>query len=334
MARTALQLSAAQVTWVTAGVNGDLILLETTTPSTISGSGQIYVKSSDHLLYYQDTNGVESVIETSTSGANTALSNLASVAINAVLIPASAAGLDFGSTAKPWKDIWLAGSSGTPGTNQFKITGASTSGVRTITLPDASTTIPVATQVLTFAGPTSARTITFPDASITVARTDAANTFTGNQTFSAIVLGANGQISMANTASAGDATGPTTSSFNSGYSSSAIGDLVYLDSSDTWQKADATTSAATKGGFLGVALSVAASGAALKVALPGSFIFAAAWNLATVGAPIYMSTAGSITLTPPSSTDNAIRVIGWVVASGSGSTKIWFQPSPDYITHT
>lgn len=75
------------------------------------------------------------------TGATTALDNLASVAINAALIPASAAGLDFGSTTKPWKDIWLAGSSGTPGTNQFKITGASTSGVRTITLPDASGTL-------------------------------------------------------------------------------------------------------------------------------------------------------------------------------------------------
>src|SRR6185436_12387558 len=66
---------------------------------------------------------------TDSTKATKALDNLASVAINAALIPASAAGLDFGSTAKPWKDIWLAGSSGTPGTNQFKITGASTSGV-------------------------------------------------------------------------------------------------------------------------------------------------------------------------------------------------------------
>lgn len=86
--------------------------------------------------------GVTSAIQTQFSGkASTALDNLASVAINAALIPATAAGLDFGSTAKPWKEIWFAGSSGTPGTNQFKLTGASTSGVRTITLPDASITV-------------------------------------------------------------------------------------------------------------------------------------------------------------------------------------------------
>lgn len=52
---------------------------------------------------------------------------------------------------------------------------------RTLTL-FGNTTVPVATQQLTFAGPTAARTITFPDAAITVARTDAANTFTGVQT--------------------------------------------------------------------------------------------------------------------------------------------------------
>lgn len=53
---------------------------------------------------------------------------------------------------------------------------------RTLTL-FGSTTVPVASQQITFAGPTAARTITFPDAAITVARTDAAQSFTGAQTF-------------------------------------------------------------------------------------------------------------------------------------------------------
>jgi len=68
--------------------------------------------------------------------ATVALDNLASVAINTALIPGTAGALDIGSTAKPWADIWFAGTSVTPGTNQFKITGASTSGVRTVTFPD------------------------------------------------------------------------------------------------------------------------------------------------------------------------------------------------------
>ena len=72
------------------------------------------------------------------AGATPALDNLAAVAINAALIPGTAGALDFGSTDKPWADMWFAGTSGTPGTNQFKLTGVSTSGVRTITAPDKS----------------------------------------------------------------------------------------------------------------------------------------------------------------------------------------------------
>lgn len=190
------------------------------------------------------------------------------------------------------------------------------------------------TNTLTLSG-TDSTTMTFPSTSATVARTDAANTFTGVQTITNLTLPTNGQILLTNPSSGGNSTGPTTSSFNSGYSSTAIGDLMYLDSSATWQKADADASATTYNGLLGVALSVAASAAPVLVALPGSFIFATAWNLATVGAPIYMSaTAGAITLTAPVTTDSATRIIGWVLASGNGTTKIFFNPSDDYITHT
>jgi hypothetical protein len=61
------------------------------------------------------------------------------------------------------------------------LTGGAT---RVITMPDANTTLPVVSQVLTISGPSAARTITVPDANFTAARTDAANTFTGTQTFS------------------------------------------------------------------------------------------------------------------------------------------------------
>lgn len=74
-------------------------------------------------------------------GANTALSNLASVAINTTLLPGSAGGVNLGSATLPFGDIFLAGTSGTPGTNNFRITGASTGGTRTITLPNASGTV-------------------------------------------------------------------------------------------------------------------------------------------------------------------------------------------------
>lgn len=58
---------------------------------------------------------------------------------------------------------------------------------RTLTL-SADTTLPIASQVLTFTGPTAARTITIPDANWTAARTDAGQTFTGIQTFAGAIL--------------------------------------------------------------------------------------------------------------------------------------------------
>ena len=74
------------------------------------------------------------------SGANISLSNLSGVAINEVLKPGTA-GLDFGTNTKPWGDIYVAGTSANPGSNMFRITGASSNGLRTITIPDASGTI-------------------------------------------------------------------------------------------------------------------------------------------------------------------------------------------------
>ena len=78
---------------------------------------------------------------TSLGGANTALSNLASVALNTALLPDAAAADDFGSATLPFKDIFIAGSSGTPGTNNFRLTGASTSGTRVVTLFNATDTV-------------------------------------------------------------------------------------------------------------------------------------------------------------------------------------------------
>jgi len=80
-------------------------------------------------------------------GANTALSNLASVAINTALLPVT--GIDLGSTAAPFRDVFFYGS-GTFSTTYFRFTGTPTS-TRVITVPDVSDTLVTlaATQTLT-----------------------------------------------------------------------------------------------------------------------------------------------------------------------------------------
>ena len=66
------------------------------------------------------------------------LDNLGTVALNEPLLPDAAAADDFGSATLPFKDLWFAGASGTPATNNFQITGTSTSGTRAMAFPDKS----------------------------------------------------------------------------------------------------------------------------------------------------------------------------------------------------
>lgn len=117
------------------------------------------------------------------SGATTALDNLASVSISASLIPQSAK--DLGAAATAWKDLYLYGS-GTFGSHSLKLTGTPT-GNRTVTLPDSDTKIAISSQQLTWSGPTASRTYTLPDAAATLARTDTGQTFTGNNVFSGYI---------------------------------------------------------------------------------------------------------------------------------------------------
>jgi hypothetical protein len=64
--------------------------------------------------------------------------------------------------------VVLAGRAG--GTNSYAVTLTPTtlSANRTVTLPDAATTVPVFSQVITFSGPSAARTVTLPDENFTV----------------------------------------------------------------------------------------------------------------------------------------------------------------------
>lgn len=121
--------------------------------------------------------------------------------------------------------------------------------------------------------------------------------------------------------------GPST---NDIAAAAAIGtwNLVYLNPSGHWAIADADA-AATAGGMLGIA-ATANVGSAITVALPGSIARHDTWAW-TAGTTLYISTtAGSMTSTQPSGTDDVIRVVGFALTDDS----IFFNPSSDYITHT
>ena len=64
--------------------------------------------------------------------------------------------------------VVLAGRAG--GTSSYAVTMTPTtlSASRTMTLPDANTTVPVFSQVITFSGPSAARTVTLPDENFSV----------------------------------------------------------------------------------------------------------------------------------------------------------------------
>ncbi len=56
--------------------------------------------------------------------------------------PGEAGTSNLGSATLPFAEIYVSGTSGTPAANNFKITGISTGGMRTVTLPDGDATVP------------------------------------------------------------------------------------------------------------------------------------------------------------------------------------------------
>lgn len=121
--------------------------------------------------------------------------------------------------------------------------------------------------------------------------------------------------------------GPSTNTFNAG-ATIAQWEAVYLTSSSTWALTDAD--AAATAGTVMVALAAEAGTASnpLRVVLPGTFVRNDAWAW-TVGGPIYLSTtAGALTQTAPSATDDVVRIVGYATTADT----IYWNPSNDYIT--
>jgi len=99
-------LNANEELWVQTAYAGVIQLAETTAPDAVANKGLLYVKSSDSLLYFKTDGGVEYSL-TAPSGANTALSNLASVAINTTLVSDTDNTDALGTSAIAWSDLFL-----------------------------------------------------------------------------------------------------------------------------------------------------------------------------------------------------------------------------------
>lgn len=156
-------------------------------------------------------------------------------------------------------------------------------------------------------------------------------TFTNKTLTSPVVNGMtmNGDMQLDGTPNTDDTfNGISTNTFNAS-ATIAQWELVYLTSSSTWALTDAD--AVTTAGSVMVALATESgtNGNPLRVLLRG-FARNDAWNW-TVGGKIYIDvTAGALTQTAPSGTDDVIRVVGTAVTAD----VIFFNPSEDWITHT
>lgn len=108
-------------------------------------------------------------------------------------------------------------------------------------------------------------------------------------------------------------------------------DLVYLDStSGRWEFADADAAATSGQVLLALAAAAGTDGNPMNVVFRG-VVRNDGWTWTTVGAPLYVSTtAGAMTQTAPSGTDDVIRVVGYVLSDDA----IYFCPEDDWITHT
>lgn len=105
------------------------------------------------------------------------------------------------------------------------------------------------------------------------------------------------------------------------------GDPVYFKSDGKVWKADADGTGTYP--CMGLAMETASSGSHV-VLLHGIYRDDTRYNW-TVGGVVYLSTtAGSLTQTQPSATDNVVQVVG----IATHADRIYFNPSMDYITHT
>jgi len=111
-----------------------------------------------------------------------------------------------------------------------------------------------------------------------------------------------------------------------------VGKVCYLASTGKWLPNDGILDG-TDTGFklqLGICTLAASADAATEMLTYGK-VRSAAFPTFTVGASVYLSdTAGDLVVAQPSTTNFAIRVVGYAISA----TDLLFNPSNDYIVHS
>ena len=117
-----------------------------------------------------------------------------------------------------------------------------------------------------------------------------------------------------------------------GSGTTVAGYIYYLNSSNTWITAQPSTTS-TALGLLAVALgsSPSTDGMLLRGTVTISYLSGSPQigNVAYLGGSAYFS--GIADVVAPSSSGNVVRVVGYSLTTSGTSSKIWFNPSDDWV---
>jgi len=110
----------------------------------------------------------------------------------------------------------------------------------------------------------------------------------------------------------------------------AFGDICFMGSDGKMEKGDADAVATAF--CWAIALATISEDASGSFGLPGTFVRDDSWNWTSIGQPVYLdtATAGGLTQTPPSGTDDVIQIIGIAITADI----IYFNPQLVQVEHT
>ncbi len=146
-----------------------------------------------------------------------------------------------------------------------------------------------------------------------------------------MTLGENASIAL-DPAGSADGKYSGTTITGTGGETIAFGEPVYLKAADTeWYKTDASGVATAGAVLTGICVLASTDGGAITVLMQGQIRADAAFPTFTVGGQVFLSeTSGDVTQTAPTTTDAVVQSVGYALTAN----EMYWNPSPDFITHT